>query len=149
MLENLDVSNLGYKSMINDNDYLNYNIRLKSDASRFEEGTLNIIGIVGLKASLEMLLSIGIPAIEKRIAELINVLVQNLTEHGYVIKSPLSQTDRSGILSFFHNKIATDTICQNLLKAGVVCAQRDGAVRISPHFYNNHKDINGFLNGLP
>jgi selenocysteine lyase/cysteine desulfurase len=149
MLENLDVSNLGYKSMTNEDDYLNYNVRPKSNASRFEEGTLNIIGIVGLKASLDMLLSIGIQTIEKRILELINVIIQNLTEFGYVMKSPMDCNERSGILSFYHNKISTDTISQNLFKAKVVCAQRDGAVRISPHFYNNIKDINCCLNALP
>jgi len=149
MLEHLDVSNLGYKSMIDDSDYLNYKIRLKSDASRFEEGTLNIIGIVGLRASLEMLLSIGIKSIEKRISELINILIQNLTERGYLIKSPLRDNERSGILSFYHNKIATDKIYQNLFKARVVCAKRDNAVRLSPHFYNNLKDINIVLDALP
>ena len=57
-LDKLEVSNLGYRSMTEEGDYLNYHIRLKSDASRFEEGTLNIMGIMGLQASLNMLLSI-------------------------------------------------------------------------------------------
>jgi cysteine desulfurase/selenocysteine lyase len=148
MLQNLDVSNLGYKSMTDESDYLNYNIRLKPDASRFEEGTLNIFGIVGMKASLELLLSIGIPAIENRIAELNNILIKTLEENGYVIKSPVNSKERSGILSFYHNKIQTDKIYQKLFKAGVVCAQRDGAVRVSPHFYNNTTDVNGCLNAL-
>jgi cysteine desulfurase / selenocysteine lyase len=148
-LEELDVSNLGYKSMINEDEYSNHVIRLKADASRFEEGTLNIMGIVGLKASLEMLLAIGIPAIENRLSEFNNDLINNLTERSYKINSPLGRDERSGILSFFHDKIPTASIHQDLVKGTVVCAQRDGAIRVSPHFYNNHQDLNGFLNALP
>lgn len=148
VLDKLDVSNLGYRSMTNENEYLNYNLRLKKDATRFEEGTLNIIGIAGLNASLTMLLSVGIPAIEERLTELNDALINSLTERGYIIKSPLKSNERSGILSFYHNEIATETIYQNLIKGNVVCAQRDGAVRISPHFYNNLEDIDGFLKAL-
>ena len=148
-LENLDVSNLGYRSMTDESDYLNYSIRLKPDASRFEEGSLNIFGIVGLKAALGMLLSIGIPTINERLNELIDVIINNLIERRYIIKSPLNSNERSGILSFYHNEIETETIHQNLIKGKVVCAMRDGAIRISPHFYNNMDDIKDFLNALP
>jgi cysteine desulfurase / selenocysteine lyase len=148
-LEELDVENLGYKSMINEDEYRNHIIRLKSDASRFEEGTLNIMGIVGLKASLEMLLAIGIPAIEDRLLELNDVLINNLKERNYTITSPSERDERSGILSFFHDKIPTAAIHNDLIKATVVCAQRDGAIRVSPHYYNNHQDLRGFLNALP
>ena len=147
-LENLDVSNLGYRSMINESDYLNYSIRLKPDASRFEEGSLNIFGIVGLKATLGMLLSIGIPTINERLIELIDVIIRNLTQRRYIIKSPLNSNERSGIVSFYHKEIATEAIHQNLIKGKVVCAQRDCAIRISPHFYNNSEDIDAFFKAL-
>lgn len=149
MLDKLDIMNMGYRSMINESDYLNYDIRLKPDASRFEEGTMNIMGITGLKASLEMLLSIGIPVIETRIKMLLEPVIKNLTSRGFTIKSPLNKGEESGILSFCHRSMSTDTIYQSLLRSGIVCAQRDGAVRISPHFYNNMDDIGGFLKALP
>lgn len=149
LLEKLDVANLGYKSMTEECEYLNYKIRLKPDASRFEEGTLNIIGIVGLKASLEMLLSIGIQTIEQRLAELNNVLIKKLIESGFMIESPLKSNEWSGILSFTHNDISTETIYKRLFNAKVVCAKRNDAIRISPHFYNNLKDIGSFFDALP
>lgn len=133
-LENLDVSNLGWKSMEDEGNYLNYEIRLKSNATRFEEGTLNILGIVGLKATLEMLLEIGIPTIQKRVLELTNFLIKNLKEYGYMMKSSMNINERSGIFAFCHKDLPTEVIYQKLLRANVVCAQRDGAVRISPHF---------------
>ncbi len=149
MLDHLRVSNLGYKSMLNENEYLDRTIRLKPDASRFEEGTLNITGIIGLKASLELLLSIGISKIEKRLFEIVDLLSDKLLSKDFVIKSPLGMHERSGIISFYHNNISTERIYENLFNANVVCALRDGAIRISPHFYNNTDDVDNFMNALP
>ncbi len=149
ILDHLKVSNLGYKSMLNENEYLDHSIRLKPDASRFEEGTLNITGIIGLKASLELLLAIGILRIEKRLFEIADLLTDKLLSKNFVIKSPLGMHERSGIISFYHNNISTERIYENLFKANVVCAVRDGAIRISPHFYNNSDDVDKFLNALP
>lgn len=149
MLDNIEVSNLGYKGMVDEQDYLDHTIRLKPDASRFEEGTLNITGIIGLKASLELLLSIGILKIEKRLFEITDLLSGKLLSRDFVIKSPPGMHERSGIISFYHKKISTGMIYENLFKANVVCATRDGAIRISPHFYNNNDDVDNFLNALP
>lgn len=149
MMDSIEVPNLGYKSMVHHNNYLDYSIRLKPDASRFEEGTLNLMGIAGLQASLEMLLLIGIPKIERRILRLNHLIIERLAEMGYILKSPIDPKERSGILSFYHKSIATDDVYNNLLNAGVVCAKRDGAIRISPHCYNNYDDINSFLEALP
>lgn len=147
-LEKLEVSNLGYKSMSDESDYLNYNIRLKPDASRFEEGTLNIFGIAGLKAAIELLLSVGITTIENRILEITGSLMRNLLAKGFILNSPMNEGERSGIVSLRHESIQADVIYDKLFKAGIVCAKRGGAIRISPHFYNNQNDIDHFLNAL-
>jgi len=147
-MDKLEVSNLGWKSMEDEGDYLNYDIRLKQSAARFEEGTLNIVGIAGLKASLEMLLGIGIPFIQRRILALNDTIIQNLSDRGYAVKSSLSPGERSGILSFMHQDIPTEKLYAKLFENDVVCAHRDGAIRISPHFYNNDVDILRFVKAL-
>lgn len=147
-MDRLDVANLGWMSMEDEGDYLRYDIRLKSNAARFEEGTLNIFGVVGLETSLEMLLSIGTSDIQKRIMEITDLLVGGLSERGYTIQSSLKSNERSGILSFTHVEHAAEDIYRRLFEANVVCAQRNGVVRISPHFYNNASDVDGFLNAL-
>ena len=149
VLEYLVVENLGYKSMIDESDYLNYRIRLKPDASRFEEGTLNLTGIAGLHASLEMLLSIGISNIEKRILDLNRSLRDHLTKAGYRVLSPAAPDECSGIMSFKHPRISTEIVYRSLFEANIVCAIRGDAVRISPHFYNDESDIRGFIKALP
>ena len=147
-LDNLIVNNIGWMSMEDESDYLRYDIRLKAGAARFEEGTLNIFGIIGLKAALELLLDIGLPAIYQRIMVLSDMLIAGLTIRGFKIRSSIEAEERSGILSFAHDRIPAEEIYRALFEANVVCALRDGAVRISPHFYNNKKEIETFLEVL-
>jgi selenocysteine lyase/cysteine desulfurase len=147
-LDTLAVSNMGWMSMTEESDHLRYDIRLRPDAGRFEEGTLNIFGIVGLKAAIDMLLNIGLPIIHNRILELLDLLVIGLEEKGYQIRSSMKRNERSGIISFSHKELATADIYEGLFRANVVCALRDNAVRISPHFYNNSTDIEKFLDAL-
>jgi cysteine desulfurase/selenocysteine lyase len=147
-LDRLKVSNMGWMSMLDETDYSRYDVRLKPNAGRFEEGTLNIFGIVGLKVTLEMLLGIGIPVIQKRILELTDSLMKGITERGYEIRSSLKTDERSGILSFAHRQRSAEDIYRKLFEANIVCALRDNAVRLSPHFYNNTMDIGKFLDVL-
>jgi cysteine desulfurase/selenocysteine lyase len=147
-LDSFVVSNLGWKSMTDESNHLRYDIRLKPGAARFEEGTLNIFGIIGLKATLEMLLSLGIPVIHKRILELNDLLVRGIVERGYEIRSSLKTEERSGILAFKPRERSAEDIYKKLFEAGVVCALRDNMVRLSPHFYNNASDIVKFLEVL-
>lgn len=146
--EKLEVSNLGWRSVEQEGDYLDYAIRLKRSAARFEEGTLNILGIQGLKATLEMILEIGVTNIESRILDLCDRIIGGLVRKGYEIKSPMGYNERSGIISFRHEQFQSKDIFNNLTKAEVVCAMRDGAIRVSPHFYNNERDVEGFLQAL-
>ncbi len=45
------------------NDYASRDMTLRSDAGRYECGTLNTIGCFGLRASIEFLLEVGIERI--------------------------------------------------------------------------------------
>jgi cysteine desulfurase / selenocysteine lyase len=146
--EKLEVTNLGWKSMENEGDYLNHTIRLKAGAPRFEEGTLNILGIAGLKASLELILSIGITKIEERVLYLTELISEGVIKKGYQLRSPRGKGERSGIVNFAKDQVASEEIMNDLKNAEVVCALREGGIRVSPHFYNNETDIENFVRAL-
>src|SRR5688572_19679568 len=74
---------VGWMNVINAEEYGSYNYILKSDAGRFECGTYNVPGLIGLKASLELLHSIGIAAISQRVKHLTNRLISGLSSKGY------------------------------------------------------------------
>ena len=52
---------------------------------------------------------------------------------------------RGGIVSFRHAHIDTGLLFQRLQERGVICAQRGGAIRFSPHFYMRQSQLDQAL----
>lgn len=112
---------------------------LVEDARRFEIGTLAYQDLAGFRESLKLILSVGVIQIQKHIFELLDILVEELRRLPVVIRSPLAPENRSGILSFS----CDDAISLKLAFRAerIVVSEREKAIRVSPHLYNNVKDI--------
>lgn len=148
-MRHLTVNNLGWASVINPGDYLSYDPTPLPNAQRFESGTLNTAGIYGLKASLDLILQIGIENIESRILVLTDQLVAGLKEKGYHIISSRLPSEKSGIVSFKHPTHNLESLYKNLQKNHIICALRGNGIRLSPHVYNTEEEIDTVLNVLP
>jgi len=148
-IEQLTNTNVGWRSVINSSNYLNYVLTLKPDARRFEEGGYNMVGLIGLKAALELLLEIGISKIEDRVMKITDLLINKLQSKGYRIVSSLMPKERSGIVSFASDKYSSAELCQLLRENNVIVSNRSNAVRVSPHFYNNEEENNILIELLP
>ncbi len=141
-------TNVGWGSVVNPDDYLTYDLTLKDDASRFEEGSLNVVGIHGLGASVEYFLQLGPPAIEERVLSLSDLLVEKLQAAGALITSSRATEERSPIVCFNLASVPPDEVQRRLRAAGIVCAVRGGAVRLSLHMYNNEDDFDRVIHAL-
>ncbi len=130
---------VGWRSVENEEDFYNLELKLKTDARRFEAGTLNLAGITALGAALEMLLEIGIKRIFERISGLNDIISSELGKRNFQLISSMAPRHRSGILSFVPQD--AEGLFRYLLKKKVLAAQRGNAVRLSPHFYNDETDI--------
>jgi selenocysteine lyase/cysteine desulfurase len=148
-LDDIESINVGWMSVVDESNYLDYDLTLKPDARRFEEGSYNMLGIHALHASVRMLLDIGVSNIERRILSLTDLLAQGLLEKGYRIVSPMGEGERSGILSFWSGRFPSGKLREMLFENGVVTAHRSGYVRVSPHFYNSEEEIQKLLDLLP
>ncbi len=105
-------------------------------AVRYEAGSPNMVGIVALDASLGLLLDTGIGEIERRLIANRDRLAAHLTTlPGIEIVSPQAAARRSGIVSFRHRTLAAADLQRELAQRDVIAAARNGAVRLSPHFY--------------
>jgi selenocysteine lyase/cysteine desulfurase len=118
---------------------------LKTDASRYEEGTKNYLGIYGMRESLKIILGIGLATIEKHIRLLNDRLRQGLRAQGYEIVTPEEPRRSAGI-----------TLCRkpdsdmaerhlHLRRNAMVCSLRENCLRIAPHFYNTEAEVERFL----
>jgi selenocysteine lyase/cysteine desulfurase len=150
LIEKLIPSRVGWWGVVERDDFFCYDSPLREDARRFEEGSLNFLGIHGLGASLELLLEVGIPQIEEQVLGLTDYLIAGLQERGYNVTTPIaSLQERSGIVCFNHPHHALDDLGQRLSKARVVISERGQVIRVSPHFYNDETDIDQLLSALP
>lgn len=127
---------------------------------KFEAGTPNVSGAVGLKTAIDYLNNIGFDKIEEQEQQLMQIAHTELSKIPHVtIYGPKNPTKRYGVLSFniegvhphdvsslvdYHGNIA--------LRAGHHCAQpllkflnTSSTNRISFYFYNNEEDVYKFI----
>jgi len=118
---------------------------LKNSASRFEEGTRNLIGIYGFIEHLKLFLEVGMEEIEKRIFLLTDMLIDGIRKKGCEIASPVIKEERAGIVTFKPVRISSEELHKNLVEKNIIVSIRSGFIRVSPHFYNTEKEIEQFL----
>ena len=120
-----------------------------TDATRFESGSPNMLGIHALHASLGLLLSYGISQVhqdlEARVAYLIEQL---LTIPGVEILSPIEPELRAGIVTFRPAHDDLKALYQSLMDNKVICAYRGGGIRFSPGFYTPYSQIDKAISRL-
>jgi selenocysteine lyase/cysteine desulfurase len=141
---------VGWMNVVNATDYGNYNYTLRTDAQRFECGTYNVPGLLGLFASLQLIKSVGISNIFDRLKVLTDRLIDGLTSKGYPVISSRRFGQWSGIVSFTSPKQKPEEIWLKLRKEHQTeIAVREGRLRVSPHFYNTEAQIDRLIGLFP
>lgn len=125
----------GWTNVAGWQDYASRDMTLRKDAGRYEPGTLNVIGCFGLRASLELLLEVGIERIAPHVQRLGDLLAQYALEKGYQVMAGRSPETGSGIVSIRKDGIDARWLWSRLRDAGIAAAPRQGWLRLSPHFY--------------
>ncbi|MDB6123475.1 MAG: Aminotransferase class [Pedosphaera sp.] len=126
----------------------------RQNSQRFEAGSHNFLGIVGLHASMELILEIGVENIAAELLRKRALLVPALEAKGYnVLQAKAGPENASGIVTF--NKPETDlpALHAKLEAANIITslrADRKGNryIRLSPHFYNTDAELHRVLEML-
>lgn len=138
---------VGWRSVVDEEDFSRVHFDLKTDALRFETGTMNVAGITALGAALELLLEAGIENVRRKIFQVNDLLIQGLNERNIRIATPLGEEERSGILCFRPSSDAP-SLNRYLSANNVMVSLRGENIRLAPHFYNNAEDVKGFFKML-
>ena len=146
IVEHLDPTLLGWKSVEDADRYLPYHFTLRRDALRFEPGSPSHLGIHALGAALDLLTEVGPENIETRVLNLTEQLAEGLRRCGATILSPWGAGERSGIVTFQLGEARA--LLEALSDAGIVAQQRMDGVRLAPHFYNNEEDVTRVLEAV-
>jgi selenocysteine lyase/cysteine desulfurase len=117
------------------------------DARRYEAGSANLLGLVGMQASMELLLEIGVENIAKELLRKRAWLVPALQSKGFtVLQADAAPAQASGIMSFFQPGGDMGVLHKKLLDARIdtsLRTDRSGQkyIRLSPHFYNTDAEL--------
>ncbi|MGA2786503.1 MAG: aminotransferase class V-fold PLP-dependent enzyme [Verrucomicrobiota bacterium] len=122
-------------------------IIFRNGAAKYEAGTHNLLGLVGLIAALELVLETGIEAIAAELLRKRAWLAPALQAKGFTVLNADAKTENtSGIISFHQPGKDPAALQKKLTDAGVVAslrADRKGQnyIRLSPHFYNTNAEL--------
>jgi selenocysteine lyase/cysteine desulfurase len=122
-------------------------IVFRTGAQKYEAGTHNLLGIVGLVAAMDLILEIGVENISRELLRKRAWLVPALQQKGYTVLHPEAGNEAgSCIISFFKPGTELAQLQQKLLDAGIVTSLRGDRtgqkyIRLSPHFYNTDEEL--------
>jgi selenocysteine lyase/cysteine desulfurase len=128
----------GTNSVVDAENFLDYNFTLLPTAERFHIGSQNFAGMIGLHASVVLIQEIGVERIAERVLALAGAAIGALQECGrrVVVSAP---ERRSGIVIVEDDDPAAT--CERLKAASVIAVPRGRGLRFAPHFYNTEAEI--------
>lgn len=120
-----------------------------SDAKRFECGSPNLLAAHALEASTGLLLEVGLEQVRERIDQRVAHLATGLAQiAGVTPITPGEQERRLGIYTVQVTSQDSRRLCQQLAEDQVICANRGGGIRFSPHFYTPYASLEQALDRL-
>ncbi|MGD9857764.1 MAG: aminotransferase class V-fold PLP-dependent enzyme [Planctomycetaceae bacterium] len=147
-LDRLRPLGIGWNSVVQAGDFSDKRLRLKADASRYEGGTHNMSGFIGLAASLNLTAPYSSEELASVLREVTDRCCERLEEIGGTVISARDDAHWSGIIACDfpgQDMVALQRAC---LKQHVVVNKRDGHLRVSPHVYTNPGDIDRLIDAL-
>ncbi len=140
---------VGWTSVKDYENYLDYSLDYREGAARFECGTLNTVGVYGLGAALDLFLEIGPETTERYLLELGDYLAESLRGKGYRVVSSREAGEASAIVTCTHERHAPAEVYNILRNRNIFTAPRVGRLRISPHLYNTREEVDALVEALP
>lgn len=122
-------------------------LTFRNDARRYEAGSANLLGLLGLRAALDLVAEVGLPAITEDLQKKRLWLVRELAQRGYeVLAADAPPANAGGITTFHRPGTDLSALHHRLSEAGVVTSlRRDRAgrayLRLSPHYYNTPAEL--------
>jgi selenocysteine lyase/cysteine desulfurase len=146
LIESLEPGFVSWMGVRGSDDFaklVDYDLTWRDDARRFEFITLPFQEFAGLNASLELFFELGQENVVAHTSRLAGQIVSWADARGVEMLTPRDQKHRAGIVSLrFADSAAKSAALQ---RAGVIHSLREGAIRLSPYFFNTPAEIDAAL----
>ena len=136
----------GWWNVKSDGGYLDYALDFYSSGRRYEAGSLPTGQVLALSAAIDLLTEMGKETIRERILSVVSALRDGLAARGWKIVSawPLA----SGILAATPPDGDAKRWAKRLEERSIMVSPREGAVRFSPHAYNDVAEVARILKSV-
>ena len=148
--ERIQPTLVGWVSVPNPDDYLNFEQGWNRGSLAWETGTSPTALIHGFKASLELLTRFGVQNVAKYLEDLTDDLCERLKAKRYEVVSSRVPGEKSQIVCIRHRDgLSAMSLYHQLHGRKIVTAPRLDRLRVSPHFYNTPAEVEVFVRALP
>jgi selenocysteine lyase/cysteine desulfurase len=146
-LEPHDVSWMAVKGSDDFRRLVDYDLTWRDDARRFEFITLPFHDFAGMNASLELIHECGPANIAEHVASLTDIIVLwAASQRDVELLTPSVPKHRAGIVSL--RMPNASQVSTALKAAGISHSLREGAIRLSPHFFNTRDEVRRALRAI-
>jgi cysteine desulfurase / selenocysteine lyase len=148
---------IGSNATVDCYHWLKYDLTPLPAAQRFQSGTPNLIGLVGLHESVGLLQELTIGHIEQHTRQLTTTAIEQLETRSYQVITPHNSGQAPGPIVTFCSPLdneATDALVTRLAGQGAFIVKHlDAAgkphLRLSVHCYNTLEEVAQFIDLLP
>ena len=123
-----------------------YNNTPSPTARRFESGTPPVPNTYAAVAGIKLIQSIGVEHIERHIGELTGAIKEGIMRRGFSLVSPVDPAKHGALITVRSQKV--DLLVKWLANDRIITSSRDDNLRISPHIYNDMRDVDCLVDGL-
>jgi cysteine desulfurase / selenocysteine lyase len=140
-------ANVGWLSVENAWNLLDYKLELKTSANVFQGGTLNSFGIYAFNTSLKLFRDFGFKNVESEVLSNTKYFITKLKNVGLnCILLNCKDSELSGIVTVKPEN--PEKTFEKLTKRKIICSLREGFIRFAPHYYNTHHEIDKVVEEL-
>ncbi len=143
---------MGWGSVQQAHEFAPKQVELKNQASRYEGGSANMVGLLGFSASLGLLLTAGCHQAASGMGNAIlatsGSLEEGLRKIGAIVYRHSNPNRQSGIVSFELPNKDSQYVRQSLMDQNIVVSVRHGRLRAAIHAYNAPHEVSRMLSTL-
>jgi selenocysteine lyase/cysteine desulfurase len=146
LIERFEPSDSGWFGQENVFGYDVHHLRYAASARRFETGSPPVPNVYASLAALQLLAGVGLDTIQAHVQSLAGRFIDGARQRGLSLLTSEEPAAR-GPLVMVRSTDAPQLV-EALAREGILCSTRDGALRVSLHYYNTAADVDAVLAAL-
>ena len=146
LIERFEPSDSGWFGQENVFAYDVHHLRPADSARRFETGSPPVPSVYATLPALRLIADAGLDAIEAHVRGLAGRFIEGVRRRGLALITPEEPALRGPLIMV--RSTDAGRLVEALAQEGILCSTRDGALRVSLHYYNTPGDVDAVLAAL-